>query len=227
MPNMASYFRAAMKKLQTRSDRQEAADLYRRVLPATLSLQLKEGIAAERGLILQRLVEIHEGISELETRLAAAKAKERALRQPVAAPPLRPRRAMDGSVVAQSPRPPICFINTPDSIKVRHSVHRIELLLKRYQAEKRHRRGELMELNRLEAQVEADVLTCLARLAERFKTPVLLGGLVSRVRMGGSFLGYTDAAGNLLPPEALTAGEPNLPGRMPNRGGPLVIQGGG
>lgn len=224
MPSMKKWIDAAVAQFRGRSERREVIALHARILPEDLRDRLLEGIAQERTRILARLEVIDESMDRLGAMRLEARAAQQAVLIPVAPPAARPRIRLDGS---RSERPaasaPTCYMIGKEAIEAGQTIRAIERHLARFKAERLGRVSELGDLRRLDAELEQNLLSSLIRLGEQFREPVLIGALARKVRLGGTFGGYSDASGSPLPPEALGPdGRPDLPTRLPRPIGPLV-----
>jgi hypothetical protein len=183
--------------------RRQIVHVARRAMSTNFAAQLLEGIERERAAILERLDVIEAEIAKLqELRHQARQGVLAGIKRQVDPP--KTRRRLDGTTYIRPERDRGVGQLTEESIRARRAGRRIWQHMRAFAAEKQHRLNELGELNRLQTRAEAGDLTALVAVAEKFKQPVFMMGISQRVKGPNELWGRpSDAAGNLLPEQAL------------------------
>ena len=217
MPNMTKWIDAAVAKWAARFARRDMRTVAERALPEDLREKMLEGIQRERERLQARMKWIDGQIVQAEAMKADARAQARALVKPIQRRPSRVIR-LDGSSYLKPGKSRGAGVRTSASIEAGQRAQKIAKGLQWLRSERAGRHGELVELARLQRQTENGALTALARIARRWGTQLDIGVLMPKVKLGGSFGGYSDMFGNPLPDEALSAtGEPDVAGLSGSR----------
>ena len=217
MPSMKTWIDQAVAQWSARFARRDMRTVAERALPEDLREKMLEGIQRERERLQARMKWLDGQIVQAEAMKAEARAQARALVKPILRAPKRVIR-LDGTVWHKPGKHRGAGVRTSASIEAGQRALKIGKGLRWLRSERAGRHGELSELVRLQRQIENDTVTALAQIARRWGTQLDIGVLMPKVKLGGSFGGYSDMFGNPLPDEALSAtGEPDVAGLSGSR----------